>query len=97
MSISGKNAKPKSTAASNLNLDQDFQDYISCMCCDLHQRNRPVCAGPWYEVQHHTQTRSPDESNKLQTNPVVLRCACPCRHRAREMCRRVYGVYDAKS
>ena len=97
MQTSEKNAKPKSTAASKLSLDRDFQDYISCLCCELHQRNRPVCAGPWYEVQHDEQKRSPDESNKLQTDPVVLRCACPCRHRAREMCRRAYGVHEAKA
>ena len=78
-----------------LGSDPDFRAYISCMCCELHQRNRPVSAALWREIEHDAASRCPEESNKLQTDPVVLRCACPCRHRAREMCRRVFGVFGA--
>lgn len=51
----------------------ELDDLANCSCCERHQTNKPKVFAPWVELPFHgTQNIS---------------CECPCRHRARFICR----------
>ena len=68
-----------------------FADCVDCRCCEIHALNRPTALAPWPEVDEAFRQRT-TPSNKL--GGIKLRCPCPCRHNAREICRKVFGLVD---
>ena len=50
---------------------------LQCDCCERHKTNRPNRWGPWTELPYHYTQVGDDPQN----------CRCPCRHKARILCR----------
>tara|TARA_B100002051_G_C16709735_1_gene625919 strand:- start:1424 stop:1702 length:279 start_codon:yes stop_codon:yes gene_type:complete len=67
-----------------------FADCMDCACCYVHSLDRPRELAPWVEVDEVAKRRTTPSNKGADDRP---KCKCPCRHNAREICRKIFGVH----
>ena len=58
--------------------EQYVQELSQCMCCEVHQKYRPIEFKKYVPCNPHNDNEETSNCN---------RCNCPCRHYSRTLCR----------